>query len=1015
MIRRLLLGSVFLIPFSLMANERFLSHELKNRDEEFLVRRIYEFWKDGDYTLVRTQIIDFIDNYPESQLCDSLKGILGDIYLEEKNFKEAINTYNQIDSSEIKEKTLLNKLQCYYEFSLYEDIISAGTPYLNSGKNFDNRKEEFAFLMAEAYFRSSLSLELPEVKQERIVRAKTLYESLKNSAFKETSKFALAEIYKQTSNYQQASALFIELANKHSEKQEELLFHAALCFSEFDKSEAIETFTTIISLEGKKKEDALLNRLILYFQLDQFRDVLDSAPHFSTASQKDRPFISYIFARSAYGEKDYNATLTYIDQIEDVASLEAAQQRNLTLIEMGACQNLKDEARYKKTLNLFETEYPLDSELGKAIFIHAMLLKESMQSAEALIRLEYVLQHYPNFECHDALILEYGLITYEMGLYETARKQLKTYLTDYAEMGQEEVAWKYFLSSSLNLLDLVNKDPAQRYSYTKEQFVQDMEFILNTSQFLSIEEKRECRFAKAKMQYELQDYKAALFELSTYFTDYEKSDTLADAHLLSALCYNKLEQSSDRFTFHAEEAIKTSTSKQDLSSIHIELYNAYLSVVERVQQQPIDSANERLIKEKYQAAAEHLFSAFSRKDIEIKKENLLWLASFYYNQLSPAPPLYSASSPYLRVEEVQSAKKSQELLQNILINENNQLNKISSHSTFSEWEVLRLSDLYSRLNQNSEKIALLSDLVQQQRQDGTVAWKFRQETLVELAKAQEKGHQKEAALQSLKAAYALSNGTTFMSEYILIHKERLEFELIAEKNEKPSIELLTATMNHLKELQIRKQLSSEPLHLEASLIYAKIRASLCKESEKEAQYLFFLSRIKEDYTNQNDPMVASYQASLNIDIKRKAIYNTYMKFIDVEMLKTTAKVHRLAGERSQSIQKTKKASKLYQSLQESAALTYFLSLEVDSSLTQLASHQVIAQSADEIGDDTEDQDLDLEGKTEESKEGIQATATLDEANPTTTPNFSAPAQEDEDEFEDDPPATTSSEDGDDED
>ena len=35
-------------------------------EEAFLIRRIAEFWKDGDYAIVKTQIYEFIKKYPNS-------------------------------------------------------------------------------------------------------------------------------------------------------------------------------------------------------------------------------------------------------------------------------------------------------------------------------------------------------------------------------------------------------------------------------------------------------------------------------------------------------------------------------------------------------------------------------------------------------------------------------------------------------------------------------------------------------------------------------------------------------------------------------------------------------------------------------------------------------------------------------------------------------------------------------------------------------------------------------------
>ena len=39
--------------------------QTQSDEEAFLIRRIAEFWKDGDFGIVKTQIVDFLDKYPK--------------------------------------------------------------------------------------------------------------------------------------------------------------------------------------------------------------------------------------------------------------------------------------------------------------------------------------------------------------------------------------------------------------------------------------------------------------------------------------------------------------------------------------------------------------------------------------------------------------------------------------------------------------------------------------------------------------------------------------------------------------------------------------------------------------------------------------------------------------------------------------------------------------------------------------------------------------------------------------
>ena len=92
-------------------------------EERLLARRIAEFYKDGDFDLVKVQIQDFFKEHPNSPLKDNLYGLLGDLFLSEEKYEKALVNYSEIQNPKILEMTLLNKLQCYYELSDYKNII----------------------------------------------------------------------------------------------------------------------------------------------------------------------------------------------------------------------------------------------------------------------------------------------------------------------------------------------------------------------------------------------------------------------------------------------------------------------------------------------------------------------------------------------------------------------------------------------------------------------------------------------------------------------------------------------------------------------------------------------------------------------------------------------------------------------------------------------------------------------------------------------------------------------------
>ena len=64
--------------------------------------------------------------------------------------------------------------------------------------------------------------------------------------------FALAEIYRAKKDNAKAANFFLQLADRHADKREDLLFHAALAQADFDRTAAIQTFSEIIAKNGSK-------------------------------------------------------------------------------------------------------------------------------------------------------------------------------------------------------------------------------------------------------------------------------------------------------------------------------------------------------------------------------------------------------------------------------------------------------------------------------------------------------------------------------------------------------------------------------------------------------------------------------------------------------------------------------------------------------------------------------------------------------------------------------------------
>lgn len=865
-----------------------LSYGTLDKDEAFLVRRIAEFWKDQDYKLVQVQITDFLAKYPKSKISDHLRGVLADLYLQEKKYEEAVVVYNDIRAWDTLEQIAINKLQCYYELGKFDKMIDFGKGYLGkTDGEFDTRSDELYFLMAEAYFREAQSTTDPYQKMELLAKAMPLYEKIIKSTFNDPAMFALAEIYHTNKEYQKAAGFFLELSERHSEQREDLLFHVALAEAEFDKKLAIDTFSKVIEKGGPKAKEAEVNRLILHFQSGNFKAVVDAYPkiiQFVTLEQQSS--LNYIIGRSHFALQDYTSSSEWLAKFLTVVEAGSPQLKNALLMQLECSQYLKSEEKYQQAMNTLQQYFPEDSELPQAHFIHAIMLKEAGKFYEAEQKLEALITQQMLVEDQEALLLEYSLITYNNENWERCHDTLATLLQEFPDSEHAKVAWKYFLSSSFNLLKKNEADKNDRY--TRQHFLEDLGHVLSVEGVLTPSEEKECRFLQGKTAYELGLYKDALTYLNNYLVLYHNDPTVEEAHLFVALCHHNLKDGPDLFCRHAEVALKNSPQLNNKSSIHLELYNVYLSLIDDLEKH--DSSKKDELNLFYDLAAEHLHAAINLKDLQIQLENKLWLANYYLQKLVKHPKMYEIDGN-VPSENDFLYRRSKSLLENVLVNDSTfHLNSIEADHVYLEWDVMKLANCMGKEKQYAKKIALLRDLAEFQSEHPSWDWKLQKEVLIELAKTYELIGQKQNAYETFQfIALHHKHPPSFASEYASLHSSRLKFEMLKPHERTDNNPEVLAILNELKELQIRKNPATEPLHLEAAYEYAWIRAQMTSEGERTKKYLFFLNRIKEDFSNLEDPIAANYQQVLKANSEKLTLYNAYTKFLELEIAKCQGK------------------------------------------------------------------------------------------------------------------------------
>ena len=856
--------------------------EVKTEEEAFLVRRIAEFWKDRDYVLVKRQIHTFLEKFPKSPINDQLRGILGDLCLQDKKYQEALDAYSKITESAIAEKVIVNRLQCHYEMNNFEALYKEGKPYLAlNPKKLGDRKDELNFLVAESLFRLSLEAHDTTVKTDYAAQAKALYEPLLSSNFSKHTKLALAEVYHILKQYEKASSLYLELVQIYPEQKEDLIYQAALSQAEYNPSLAILTFSDVISLKGSKAHDSSINRLILYFQQEEFAEVIKNySGVLAHINSEKKPTIDYMIGRSYFALEDYKKASDFLGQYISTQTDATLQLKNALLMQLNCSQQNHKDDLCDATLEKFKNFFSEDKEFGQALYIHAIMAKNRGDYDLAEQELHQILLDN-KFDDKQSLYLEYGLVTHENSNWNECYSTFKLFIDLYPKSEHRNVAHKYYLSSALNRLkDIENNQDG----YNKSNFYDDLNFVLNEQSskknVLSSDEEKDCRLLLAKTAYELKRFSISSKQIESFIKDYPVDANMAEAFLILGICHQNLDSDPELFYSNIEKAISLNPDFSNQSSLHLQLFNSYLSKIERIQSTTsVKNINPNLNNSLYDLAGEHLYKAISLGDSNVKFDNKLWLANHFYQKVKQDPK-------HLQSDHF---KRGLELYKSILTSNDQTLVSITPELSLLEAEVLKYADLLSLKGLLDVKVDLLSKLVEQQTKNNQVTWNFHMQTLLELAQSYEMLKDDENALETYSFITKISRGSSsYVSDYALLHGTRIRFSMLDPENKKDTDEHVLSMLNDLKDLQIKKSPSSEPIHLEAGLTYAKIRSEISPKDEKDEKYLFYLGRMKEDFTLNDDSVSKEYHKRLTSSQEKQDVYKTYMAFLDAEILRVRA-------------------------------------------------------------------------------------------------------------------------------
>ncbi|NGX39779.1 MAG: hypothetical protein KR126chlam1_01112 [Chlamydiae bacterium] len=870
--------------------------------EALILRRITEYWKDGDYGSVKRQIAHFLEKNPDTNLRDHLRAMLGDLYFQERDFRSALATYDLIGNSEIRTKTFFNHLQAKFEMREFLSVIVGAEKYLHEvEQNSTNRAVKVRYLLAESCFRHALKCKTQEDKVLYLKMAKPHYKVLSQSKYSDRILFPLAEIHRLLREDTRAATLYMKLSEKYPEHRERFLFQAAILQIKESRKTAIDTFYKVYEMGGKRSRLAAFNRLILLYQSERNEEYLSFFENvISLMPTQKVHLLKFYEGRCHYYLGDYSQAIMPLETFVTSSKGRSKEQKTALLLLVNCSRYLNDVALLERTLYAYKQAFPKDREVPKILMMHAQLCRESGDLTQALTDLNMLTEEYPEYEEAESVAYDHALLLSHTDRWSEARENFRLFIEKYPESEKKMAAWRHLLNCAMEEV----KNPINESSpEAKAAFVEILHDALHRESILTEREKQQYSLVMIKCLSELGQYGEAIPHLEEYIADGNEPSFLSEAHLLKAICHQKLGHDPTLFVEHAEKALDLNENLSDREILHLELYNSYLAKGLKA----LDPENKRYF---HRHAADHLYASNAWKTRGIKLENLLWLSNYYFQ---------SARSG--NMEDFERAKV---LYTNLLgMGEENQSAEFSSETLYLESEALKFSHLLEINHQFKEQITLLEMLVKNQEEKQQLDWKMKRRSFLELAKALENDGQLEESLGHYERIVKTAGKiTSVVNNTAELHKAKLEYSLLPQhQREGESPELLTI-LHTLKDLQIQKKLIAEPVHLEAALHYAEIRAKMSGEKPD----IFFYKRMREDFHASEDPIAEEYTRLRELDPKKNKIFTAYMSYLDALLLSTQAKSAFGEGKNEKGIELKEAALEILEDLSKDkeALLPYLL-------------------------------------------------------------------------------------------
>lgn len=828
-------------------------------DESLALRRISEYWKEKDYGAAIVRIDEFLSRNPNSAYADQLNAMLGDFYFLEKNYAKALSAYDKIEEKEFFLKSQYHRLHSLYEMGEYEEFILSADLFLKYPYAKADEIHTIRFELAESYLCAANTPENGKKKKELLKNALAQYEQLAKTKFFAMSLNTQAQIHAYLEEHSKAASLYLMIAEQEQLKKEDWLFRAAHMQLQFNNGAAIDTFKKIVELGGEHAPKAAFNQLSLLFQEKRYKDYIlaydQSTKHISAVKL---PLTQYFLGKSLVQNREFTKAIAPLSESLASKTLDVTQEKSALLTLAICAKEVQDITLFEKALDQLKSQFGTDAETLNCMLVHAQLCQGIKDWSKSRAAIEGLLKLAPDHPKKEALIYDCAMLLGKEEKWEQGASAFEAFLNKFPESSQRSSAIRHIIN--FRLKDF-NYAKAETKKAAQKLLLGSLRMGLREDKTFTSAERKKMRSLIGKTQYELGQYEAAIDTLSEYVADFSGDSTCYGAYLLLAYCYLDDSENQIHFILNAEKALALNPKIESAIDLRLKLFNTYLVLAE---QAPYHEKPELMAQ-----AANHLFLSLEKP---VNKENERWLAGYYYEQYQNGHQEAASRAAYV-LEKLLGIKKDSIVL------------SISEHSLEKEAETIRLASLYEKMGALNERAQLLVALTDAQKSQPDLHWKYKRMAEFELGRTWGLLGAKDKAIATFAALISSSSHTSsWFAIAAQVEKSKLEFSMLQNVKDKDVTLAINTICDALIDVQSKRKLHSEPLHLEAALCYVDIKSELVENDQKLNRKHFLLRQMRENFSNVDDPLVRDYLSAAGQFPDKKLLYNQYLGYVDAEIL-----------------------------------------------------------------------------------------------------------------------------------